>query len=346
VGGTSGIGEFTLKAFVQNTISPRAYLVGRNASAAERIIEECKTLNDDGKVEFIQADVSELREVDRVCTEIVKKEKRVNLLFQTQGNLNMRGRDGKFCLMASPVESGADCWKLESPEGLDRKFTLNYYSRMRFISNLLSLLRSASTTTPNFARSVSVLSAGHGGPINLDDLELKNTFSRPRCAAHSTTMNDFMAEELAAQDPSITFIHSFPGAVNTGLTRELPLWTRVIAKVLTPLISVFSVSADETGQRNLFHATSGLYPPMKPAEVAPFAVGVPAPTGLEIAEGANGQVASGGYLLNWNGDVAKQATYLKEDRKKGYGKLIREHTMQIFERVEKINQGRAEGAGS
>jgi NADP-dependent 3-hydroxy acid dehydrogenase YdfG len=96
VGGTSGIGEFTLKAFVQNTVSPRVYLVGRNAAAADRIIVECKTLNKEGKVEFIKADVSELREVDRVCKEIESREKRVNLVMQTQGNLNLRGRDGEL----------------------------------------------------------------------------------------------------------------------------------------------------------------------------------------------------------------------------------------------------------
>lgn len=94
VGATSGIGEFTAKAFVHNAISPRVYIVGRNQTAADRIIKECETLNKDGKVEFIKADVSELAEVDRVCQEIMKKEKHLNLLVQTQGNLNLRGRDG------------------------------------------------------------------------------------------------------------------------------------------------------------------------------------------------------------------------------------------------------------
>ena len=47
-------------------------------------------------MEFIKADVTEIAEVDRVCAEIQKKEKKINLLFQTQGNLNMRGRDGEF----------------------------------------------------------------------------------------------------------------------------------------------------------------------------------------------------------------------------------------------------------
>jgi hypothetical protein len=51
-------------------------------------------LNKDGKVEFIKADVSELGEVDRVCKEIEKREKSINLVVQSQGNLNLRGRDG------------------------------------------------------------------------------------------------------------------------------------------------------------------------------------------------------------------------------------------------------------
>jgi hypothetical protein len=94
VGATSGIGEYTAKAFVHNTISPHVYIVGRNGEAAERIIKECKALNSDGEVEFIKADVTELKEVDRVCQEIKTKEKHINLLVQSQGNLNLRGRDG------------------------------------------------------------------------------------------------------------------------------------------------------------------------------------------------------------------------------------------------------------
>ena len=94
MGATSGIGEYTAKAFVKNTVSPKVYIVGRNALAAERIINECKALNAESRVEFVKGDVSELREVDRICAEIKKKEAKLNLIVQTQGNLNMRGRDG------------------------------------------------------------------------------------------------------------------------------------------------------------------------------------------------------------------------------------------------------------
>jgi NAD(P)-dependent dehydrogenase (short-subunit alcohol dehydrogenase family) len=87
---------------VKNTISPHVYIVGRNASAAERIINECKALNADGRVEFIKGDVSELKEVDRICAEIQQKEPKLHLLVQTQGNLNLRGRDGSSPALAAP----------------------------------------------------------------------------------------------------------------------------------------------------------------------------------------------------------------------------------------------------
>ncbi|KAK0129268.1 hypothetical protein ONS95_001203 [Cadophora gregata] len=321
VGGTSGIGEFTLKAFVKHADSPRVYLIGRSESAADRIITECKGLNKDGKVDFIKADVSELAEVDRACKIIQEKEKSVNLLFQTPGNSNMRGRD-------------------ESPEGLDRKQALNFWSRMRFISNLLPQLRNASTLPPHFARSVSLLGTGNSyGTIDLKDIELKNSFSAYKNAAHTIIMNDFMAEQYGAREPGITFIHTEPAIVNTGFSRELPLWARLGTKIITPLIYPFMKSADETGERQLFHATSGMYPPAKPAASASSASGVSLPTGSAVMTGANGQVGSGGYLVTWKGERAKKASLTGLDQEE-VSKTIWEKTAEVFQRVEKINEER------
>ncbi|KAH8646983.1 hypothetical protein BGZ60DRAFT_535502 [Tricladium varicosporioides] len=334
VGGTSGIGEFTLKAFVSNTVSPRVYIVGRSLPAAERIIAECKTLNEGGEVEFLKADVSELAEVDRVCGEIKRregkegKEGRINLLVQTQGNLTLAGRQ-------------------ESPEGLDRKATLNFYSRMRFIHNLLPLLHSSTTSPPHFSRTLSVLGAGHESLINLNDLELKNGYSGAKNAAHTTVMNDFMMGEWASREPGTTFVHTSPGiVVMTGMARELPSWARVGMKIFTPLFKPFAVSPEETGQRHLFIATSGIFPPAKPAEGAKLASGVPPAKGVEIAQGEDGKTGSGGYLVNWDCEVTGKNQILKDYREKGVSKTVWEHTMGVFERVEKINRERAVKGGS
>ena len=85
VGGTSGIGEAALKEFVKNAKKPKCYVVGRSEQAANRIIGECKTINPDAHVVFLQADVSLIRDVDRLCEEIKSLEDAVNILFLSAG---------------------------------------------------------------------------------------------------------------------------------------------------------------------------------------------------------------------------------------------------------------------
>jgi NADP-dependent 3-hydroxy acid dehydrogenase YdfG len=85
VGATSGIGEATLKKFVKYSYQPRAYFVGRSQDDADRIIAECKALNETGEYIFIKADVSLICVVDEVCEDIKVKEKTLNLLFLSAG---------------------------------------------------------------------------------------------------------------------------------------------------------------------------------------------------------------------------------------------------------------------
>lgn len=172
-------------------------------------------------------------------------------------------------------------------------------------------------------------------------MELKNTFSRPKCATHTTTMNSLMMEEFSKRQPTTTFSHSYPSGVNTGLARELPVWARAAAKVLTPLMSMLTVSQEETGARQLFIATSGVYPPARTLENETLASGIPAPNGLPTPMlGADMVAGSGAYLVNWNGEATGKQKLLKEYRTKNVGATVWEHTMGIFERVANINQAR------
>lgn len=94
VGATAGIGEATLKSFVKNAESPTIYLVGRSQEAADRIFEECNTLNSGGKYTLIRSDVSLLSKVDTVCEEIKSKEKKIDLIVMSCGYLSFGGRQG------------------------------------------------------------------------------------------------------------------------------------------------------------------------------------------------------------------------------------------------------------
>ncbi|KAI9815134.1 MAG: hypothetical protein M1827_002977 [Pycnora praestabilis] len=319
VGATSGIGESTLRQFYLHTTKPRVYLVGRNEEAGSRIVDELKSLNADGEVTFIQKDVSLLKNVDEVCSEIAHREKQLNLLFMTPGYLTFQGRN-------------------PSTEGLDKKFAVHYYARMRFANNLLPLLQAASTsasttTPPALSRVVSILAAGHEGPIVENDLGLDHHFSLGNCAAHATVMTDFAFEELAKEYPNTSFVHSYPGFLSTGITRGLSAPLRMAMKVLTICMSPWTVNVGESGERNLFHATSPSYPPAS-TRIADAAATSSLQKEDDVALGSTGEKGSGAYLLNWNGEVTGKQKLLKDYRERGVGKKIWEHTLEVFKRIE------------
>jgi short-subunit dehydrogenase len=108
VGGTSGIGEFTLKALAKRAVRPRIYIVGRSEEAAERIKKECAALNPRGEYIFIPKDVSLIGNVDELCREIASREKFINILVVSAGTLVMGVGKFVFCLglnSYSPVSS-------------------------------------------------------------------------------------------------------------------------------------------------------------------------------------------------------------------------------------------------
>jgi NAD(P)-dependent dehydrogenase (short-subunit alcohol dehydrogenase family) len=104
IGATSGIGRASLLQFAQHTAQnkPRIYFVGRSQAAADEILQHLRHIKpDDGanggggggggaaEYVFIQADVSLLSQVDEVCKQIKEKESVVNVLFLSQGTLDM-----------------------------------------------------------------------------------------------------------------------------------------------------------------------------------------------------------------------------------------------------------------
>ncbi|KAI9878588.1 MAG: hypothetical protein M1830_000499 [Pleopsidium flavum] len=308
VGATSGIGESTLKQFYLHTTRSRVYFVGRNETAANKIIHELKNLKPDNEITFFKNDVSLLKNVDQVCAAITQKEKKLNLLFLTPGFLSLKARD-------------------ESAEGLDRKLSTNYYARLRFTQNLLPLLRTAASIPDEFARVVSVLAAGSEGRLHLEDLDLKQHFSLKSCMTHSVVMTDLAFEELAKQEPTISFVHAYPGWVKTGFFRSAGTLVNLGGKVLYALLAPWMVGFEESGERHLYAATSASYPSREGPD------GVELTESMEVASGSDGVVGSGAYLLNWDGRTTGKAGLLREYREEGVGQMIWKHTLEIFERV-------------
>ncbi len=96
VGATSGIGMGTLKQFAKHAKKPKAYILGRSRTAASKLLADIKASNPEGEFEFIETEVSLIRNVDLACDQIKSKEKKIDMLFMSAGIMNLNPRDGKF----------------------------------------------------------------------------------------------------------------------------------------------------------------------------------------------------------------------------------------------------------
>ena len=96
VGATSGIGMGSLRQFSKHAKAPKIYILGRSKKAATPLLDELKSLNSEGTYEFIETEISLIRNVDKACDEIKSREKKVDLLFVSPGYLTFGGRDGMF----------------------------------------------------------------------------------------------------------------------------------------------------------------------------------------------------------------------------------------------------------
>ena len=117
-GGTSGIGEYAIRALAtthgKDGKGLRAYIAGRNQSAAENIIADCQTVCPSGQFHFVQAkDLSLIEDVDRLSNEIIKLEEqeakaagttpRIDILIMTQGVLDFKPRNGTSPSLHPPI---------------------------------------------------------------------------------------------------------------------------------------------------------------------------------------------------------------------------------------------------
>ncbi len=94
VGGTSGIGQSTLRQLARHADSPTAYIIGRSQARATPFLSELQQTNPKGRFHFIEADASLARNVDTACKEILAREKHLNFLFMTPGGISLGGRNG------------------------------------------------------------------------------------------------------------------------------------------------------------------------------------------------------------------------------------------------------------
>lgn len=188
-----------------------------------------------------------------------------------------------------------------------------FYSRMRFVTNLLPLLRVSSLP----AHVVSIFGAGleknlpNWQPSNLSLRGLDRGYSMSACRTHVIVMTTFFFERLAEQNAGkLSLVHQFPGLVITPafVNPDHPWWFKLIWTIVSPVIHLIRpvISADETGERVLF-LCSDKYPPKNQDEAAHYAT---TPDGLAIATSTDGVRGHGAYSVWSTGDTNDvEATY-------------------------------------
>jgi hypothetical protein len=184
---------------------------------------------------------------------------------------------------------------------------------MRFIYDLLPLLSKSAS-----GRVVSVLAAGLEDKIDTTDLDLKDHYSLPATANHGATMNSLAFEELAKENPTISFVHAYPGLVDTNLIGNLlgnasgwqALLTTIAKYTVLPILRLFTITPDEAGERGLYEATSSTF-----------------------AVGAEGSEVNGFFRIDGSQDRAKKVDILETYKAEGVPKKVWEHTMSIYETV-------------
>ncbi|KAI1751530.1 putative short-chain dehydrogenases/reductase [Xylaria castorea] len=308
VGGTSGVGEYTLKAFARYARAPKVIIVGRSQEAAGRILNECRQLNPDGHFEFIRADVSLLKNVDDICRQIKQKVSVINILFESQGSM---------------------AFQSETSEGLSVVSALATHSRLRFIMNLLPLLQGADS----LRRVVSVGAATCEGAIDLGNMR-GTGFPLIQWRNQVASIGTLALEEAQRRAPDVAFVHTVPGVVESGIMRELQPTLRLsimigISRLLAPFINV---PPAESGERHVFAATSAAFAPLQGAGCA----GVPLDgMSLETSRGTDGRKGSGVYSLSPKDDPAspKVEEVLRQFREDGTAGKVWDSIAADFKRI-------------
>ena len=140
-------------------------------------------------------------------------------------------------------------------------------------------------------------------------------------------MTDFAFEEMAVKNPTVSFVHAYPGLVKTGFFRDVGFATKAATQLALTIFSRWTVGIEESGERHLYAATSASYPP-KNGEKGGVEVG-----DGNVMKGSAGEIGSGAYLIGSDGEVRANEKVLKEMRGKDAGAKIWAHTMKQFETV-------------
>ncbi|KAF9881657.1 short-chain dehydrogenase [Colletotrichum karsti] len=341
-GGTTGIGSYIAKAlakvFAKQGSKLRVYIIGRNAERAAAVIAEAQQISPGSDWRFVKAsDLALISEVDRCSAEIIAQESQspfhgstphLDLLYMTHCVPILKERSGKSSPLASAMTTICSHASLDTKEGLDSFISTTYYSRIRFILQLLPLL----TASPLPGHVISVYAGGFEDgtkpgekPIGLPPPEV---YGVTGVRKYSCFMKTFVFEELAERHAGkLVLTHVYPGLVDGPgfYSSEMPVWFRIVWRLLKPVASLFMTSPEVCGQEMLFLGTSRF--PARGAVKGDFKFA----DGSGVPLSTKGEIGGGSYATGPKGNIQNKGRIYDKVREEGLSQEVWEHTMKTLD---------------
>ena len=226
-GATGGIGKALALRLAKDGYD--LMIVGRNAERGKSVVQTIQQYGVDAH--FVRADLSLMREVQHVAETFQQHYNHLDLLVHSAGVIHTK--------------------RILTDEGLEITFATDYLSRFYLTNLLLECLKTSSS-----ARILNIAASGGGmGTIHFDDLLGERKIGGMRGLGQAQFANDVHTVELARRlkDTPITINAMHPGAVDTGIRRELPRWLNGIMGLL---FSRVAMTADEGAEAPYYLVTS------------------------------------------------------------------------------------------
>jgi NAD(P)-dependent dehydrogenase (short-subunit alcohol dehydrogenase family) len=187
-GATDGLGRALAGDLARD--GAELLLHGRDDERGRAALEEIRAATGNERVRWLRADLSSLDEVRALADQVAQATERLDVLVNNAGIGTTLPGDGR---------------RLESRDGFELRFAVNYLAGYLLTHRLLPLLRASAP-----ARVVNVASAGQA-PIDFSDVMLERRYSGGQAYAQSKlaqVMFTFdLAEELAGDSVTATCLH-------------------------------------------------------------------------------------------------------------------------------------------
>lgn len=207
-GATSGVGLEALKKIVLNEV--HVFVVARNLSKAKELINHLK-INNNAKIDLIEADFSILSDVRKAAEEILNKTSRIDILINCAGLHSTK--------------------RILTKEGHETVFAVNHLASFLFTYLLLDTIKASAPS-----RILQINSEGHRfNGLNIDDLDWKNRhytglrgYGASKTAQLLTTWE--FHDQLIGSGVTINAMH--PGDVKTNIGQNNGLIYRLFSKLV------------------------------------------------------------------------------------------------------------------